>query len=55
MDKEDALSAFEKHIKDLEKDEDEEKEQERRRKKRMERKNRDAFLVNNSKFTTIIK
>jgi len=45
MDKEDALSTFEKHIKDLEVEEDEEKEQEKKRKRRLERKNRDAFEV----------
>jgi len=45
MDKEDALIVFEKHIKDLEREEEEEREQEKKRKRRMERKNRDAFLV----------
>ena len=45
MDKEDALIVFEKHIKDLEAEEEEEREQERRRKRRLERKNRDTFVV----------
>ncbi|CAL8095974.1 unnamed protein product [Orchesella dallaii] len=44
MDKEDALIVFERHIKDLEKEEDEEREQEKKRKRRIERKNRDGFI-----------
>jgi len=44
MDKEDALIVFEKHIKELEREEEEERDQEKKRKKRIERKNRDGFL-----------
>ena len=45
MDKEDALLVFEKHIKELEREEEEEREQEKKRKRRLERKNRDGFIV----------
>lgn len=45
MDKEDALMCFEEHIRLLEQEYDDEKEKERRRIKRMQRKNRESFLV----------
>ncbi|XP_076094750.1 pre-mRNA-processing factor 40 homolog B-like isoform X3 [Mytilus galloprovincialis] len=45
MDKEDALIAFEEHIRMLEQEYDDEKERERRRMKRQQRKNREGFLV----------
>ena len=45
MDKEDALIAFEEHIRMLEQEYDDEKERERRRTKRQQRKNREGFLV----------
>lgn len=45
MDKEDALIAFEEHIRQLEKEYVEEKEQEKKRHKRQCRKNRDKFLA----------
>ncbi|XP_071057188.1 pre-mRNA-processing factor 40 homolog A [Onthophagus taurus] len=44
MDKEDALIAFEEHIRELEKEEVEEKEREKKRQKRQCRKNRDQFI-----------
>merc|ERR1712203_1349894 len=44
MDKEDALIAFEDHIRELEKEEDIEKDKERKRQKRHQRKNRDALI-----------
>ena len=47
MDKEDALIAFEEHIRMLEQEYDDEKERERRRTKRQQRKNREGFLVSN--------
>merc|ERR1712048_1208981 len=43
MDKEDALVAFEDHIRELEKEEEQEKEKEKKRTKRLQRKNRDAM------------
>ncbi|XP_074658879.1 pre-mRNA-processing factor 40 homolog A-like isoform X1 [Tubulanus polymorphus] len=45
MDKEDALICFEEHIRMLETEYDDEKERERRRTKRLQRKNREGFLV----------
>ena len=45
MDKEDALVCFEEHIRMLEQEYDDEKEQQRRRTKRLQRKNREGFLV----------
>ncbi|KAK7473354.1 hypothetical protein BaRGS_00035402 [Batillaria attramentaria] len=45
MDKEDALICFEEHIRMLEQEYDDEKERERRRQKRVQRKNRESFLV----------
>ncbi|XP_070210706.1 pre-mRNA-processing factor 40 homolog A-like isoform X2 [Littorina saxatilis] len=45
MDKEDALICFEEHIRMLEQEYDDEKERERRRQKRIQRKNRESFLV----------
>ena len=49
MDKEDALVCFEEHIRMLEQEYDDEKEQQRRRTKRLQRKNREGFLVSNFK------
>jgi pre-mRNA-processing factor 40 len=43
MDKEDALIAFEEHIRELEKEEEIEKDKEKKRTKRLQRKNRDAM------------
>merc|ERR1719341_2264622 len=43
MDKEDALIAFEDHIRELEKEEEQEKDKEKKRTKRLQRKNRDAM------------
>merc|ERR1711936_934182 len=43
MDKEDALIAFEDHIRELEKEEEIEKDKEKKRTKRLQRKNRDAM------------
>merc|ERR1712228_869937 len=43
MDKEDALVAFEDHIRELEKEEEQEKDKEKKRTKRLQRKNRDAM------------
>jgi len=43
MDKEDALIAFENHIRELEKEEEIEKDKEKKRTKRLQRKNRDAM------------
>merc|ERR1712179_92261 len=43
MDKEDALIAFEDHIRELEKEEEVEKDKEKKRTKRLQRKNRDAM------------
>ena len=43
MDKEDALVAFEDHIRELEKEEEIEKDKEKKRTKRLQRKNRDAM------------
>ena len=48
MDKEDALICFEEHIRMLEQEYDDEKERERRRQKRIQRKNRESFLVSDS-------
>ena len=45
MDKEDALIVFEQHIRELENEEEEERERTKRRTKRLQRKNRDSFLV----------
>ena len=45
MDKEDALIVFEQHIRELENEEEEERERGKRRTKRLQRKNRDSFLV----------
>lgn len=45
MDKEDALVVFEQHIRELEHEEEEERERGKRRVKRLQRKNRDSFLV----------
>ncbi|KAG1682607.1 Pre-mRNA-processing factor 40 A [Nymphon striatum] len=45
MDKEDALIVFEEHIRQLEVEEEEEKERERKRVKRLQRKNRDLFVL----------
>ncbi|KAL3270795.1 hypothetical protein HHI36_021318 [Cryptolaemus montrouzieri] len=45
MDKEDALIAFEEHIRALEKEQGEDKEREKKRIKRQYRKNRDRFLT----------
>lgn len=45
MDKEDALIVFEQHIRELEHEEEEERERSKRRMKRLQRKNRDSFLV----------
>ncbi|THD21003.1 Pre-mRNA-processing factor A [Fasciola hepatica] len=45
LDKEDALVCFEEHICMLEQEHDEEKERERRKQKRIQRKNREAFIV----------
>lgn len=45
MDKEDALVVFETHIRELEQEEEEEREREKRRTKRLQRKNRDSFIV----------
>ncbi|XP_076461336.1 pre-mRNA-processing factor 40 homolog A-like isoform X2 [Babylonia areolata] len=45
MDKEDALICFEEHIRMLEQEYDDEKERERRRQKRIQRKNRESFVV----------
>lgn len=45
MDKEDALVVFEQHIRELEHEEEEERERGKRRIKRLQRKNRDSFLV----------
>lgn len=45
MDKEDALIVFEQHIRELEHEEEEERERDKRRTKRLQRKNRDSFLV----------
>ncbi|CAL8106225.1 unnamed protein product [Calicophoron daubneyi] len=45
LDKEDALICFEEHICMLEQEHDEEKERERRKQKRIQRKNREAFIV----------
>ena len=43
MDKEDALIAFEDHVRELEKEEEVEREKEKKRVKRQQRKNRDAM------------
>ena len=43
MDKEDALIAFENHVRELEKEEEVEREKEKKRVKRQQRKNRDAM------------
>ena len=51
MDKEDALVCFEEHIRMLEQEYDDEKEQQRRRTKRLQRKNREGFLVGKSLVT----
>lgn len=51
MDKEDALVCFEEHIRMLEQEYDDEKEQQRRRTKRIQRKNREGFLVGKSIVT----
>jgi hypothetical protein len=53
MDKEDALIAFEEHIRMLEQEYDDEKERERRRTKRQQRKNREGFLVSFFFFSTL--
>lgn len=45
MDKEDALVVFDQHIRELEHEEEEERERGKRRNKRLQRKNRDSFLV----------
>ncbi|KAF7259192.1 hypothetical protein EG68_06386 [Paragonimus skrjabini miyazakii] len=45
LDKEDALVCFEEHICMLEQEHDEERERERRKQKRLQRKNREAFIV----------
>lgn len=45
LDKEDALISFEEHICVLEQQHDEERERERRKQKRVQRKNREAFIV----------
>ncbi|XP_063235647.1 pre-mRNA-processing factor 40 homolog A isoform X2 [Bacillus rossius redtenbacheri] len=45
MDKEDALVVFEDHIRELEKEDEEEKEIEKKRVKRLQRKNRDSFVM----------
>lgn len=44
MDKEDALSVFEDHIRELEREEEVEREKERKKLKRFQRKNRDGFI-----------
>eukprot|EP00095_Tigriopus_kingsejongensis_P002696 maker-scaffold1646_size32207-snap-gene-0.9 protein:Tk02696 transcript:maker-scaffold1646_size32207-snap-gene-0.9-mRNA-1 annotation:"pre-mrna-processing factor 40-like protein a" len=44
MDKEDALSVFEDHIRELEREEELEREKERKKLKRFQRKNRDGFI-----------
>jgi pre-mRNA-processing factor 40 len=49
MDKEDALVVFEQHIRELEHEEEEERERGKRRIKRLQRKNRDSFLVGHIK------
>lgn len=53
MDKEDALIVFEQHIRELEHEEEEERERSKRRMKRLQRKNRDSFLVGRNYFETI--
>jgi len=45
MDKEDALICFEEHIRLLEQEHDDDKERDRRKVRRVQRKNRDAFIV----------
>lgn len=45
MDKEDALVVFDQHIRELEHEEEEERERGKRRLKRLQRKNRDSYLV----------
>lgn len=50
MDKEDALVVFEQHIRELEHEEEEERERGKRRIKRLQRKNRDSFLVSHVFF-----
>jgi len=45
MDKEDALIVFEQHIRELEQEEEEERERNKKRVKRLQRKNRDSFLL----------
>jgi len=45
MDKEDALIVFEQHIRELEHEEEEERERGKRRLKRLQRKNRDSYLI----------
>ncbi len=50
MDKEDALIVFEQHIRELEHEEEEERERSKRRMKRLQRKNRDSFLVGRNDF-----
>lgn len=53
MDKEDALIVFEQHIRELEHEEEEERERSKRRMKRLQRKNRDSFLVGRKYFGSI--
>jgi pre-mRNA-processing factor 40 len=50
MDKEDALIAFEEHIRMLEQEYDDEKERERRRTKRQQRKNREGTQFMMAKY-----
>ena len=45
MDKEDALIAFEEHMRTLEQEEEDEKQREKNRVRRQQRKNREGFLV----------
>jgi len=45
MEKDDAFTVFQDHIRELEKEEEHNKERERRRRKQQERKNRDNFGV----------
>lgn len=54
MDKEDALVVFEQHIRELEHEEEEERERGKRRIKRLQRKNRDSFLVSYLSFFVIL-
>lgn len=53
MDKEDALVVFEQHIRELETEEEEERERAKRRTKRLQRKNRDSYLVRRLYFIVV--